>query len=294
MEEHLRASPEQRLVQWNDRNKSPNYNIPKSPATTKTAEELVNQLGAREYKDREVAATILDGMHYAAIPALKEGLQSTDPEIVSRTEGLITKIALRSVLVPGKQLLETEEKLSSPLHPLPNNWSELSDKFLQQAKKINLALVSELYKPFAPADEREEAQIKLGNIWEPIEQKDLCRLIQIAQHPELELAKLIVDRKQLPPSAENHARMEKVTQLLIKELENGTSIFDPNLLIIAALSNSIENRSFFNSWREILIKMNPQFQTANDEQVREHFTESADKSVDIMIFRQNMLFLQKL
>ena len=73
---------------WNYRNRSPNYNIPKPHATTKTDQELVNQLGAPKYADREGAAIILDSMGKAALPSLRKGLEFTDPEIVDRAKGL--------------------------------------------------------------------------------------------------------------------------------------------------------------------------------------------------------------
>src|SRR5258707_1245670 len=63
----------------------------KKPAVA-DAEQLVQQLGSAKHADREAAAKALDGLGVAALPALREGVKNTDPEIRRRAGDLLAKL----------------------------------------------------------------------------------------------------------------------------------------------------------------------------------------------------------
>ncbi|HEY1377960.1 MAG TPA: HEAT repeat domain-containing protein [Gemmataceae bacterium] len=55
------------------------------------ADRLVQQLGAARHADREAAARALDALGPAALPALREGVKSSDPEVRRRAGELLAK-----------------------------------------------------------------------------------------------------------------------------------------------------------------------------------------------------------
>ena len=56
------------------------------------AERLVQQLGSSKHADREAAAKALDALGAAALPALREGIKSSDAEVRSRAADLLAKL----------------------------------------------------------------------------------------------------------------------------------------------------------------------------------------------------------
>ncbi len=56
------------------------------------AERLVQQLGSAKHSDREAAAKALDALGAAALPALRDGVKNSDPEIRRRAGDLLAKL----------------------------------------------------------------------------------------------------------------------------------------------------------------------------------------------------------
>ena len=59
------------------------------------AGELVGQLGSSRYDEREAAAAALEKMGLDALPALRDGRESKDPELRNRSEAIIARIRRR-------------------------------------------------------------------------------------------------------------------------------------------------------------------------------------------------------
>src|SRR2546430_17164737 len=64
-------------------------------AATPQVRALIDQLGDAKYDRREEAAKRLKAIGKPVLPALKEALNSEDPEIVSRARALIRRIEIR-------------------------------------------------------------------------------------------------------------------------------------------------------------------------------------------------------
>lgn len=62
------------------------------PSASPTPTELVARLGSDEYAEREAAARALAQAGPDALPALRDGLKSSDPEVRARVAPLITKL----------------------------------------------------------------------------------------------------------------------------------------------------------------------------------------------------------
>jgi hypothetical protein len=65
---------------------------PRQPAPGDAAQQLVRQLGHDDFRVRESAAARLREMGKTALPALREALAGTDPEVCSRADALIRQI----------------------------------------------------------------------------------------------------------------------------------------------------------------------------------------------------------
>jgi hypothetical protein len=63
-----------------------------SPAPSPAAPSLVAQLGHRDFHAREAAARSLEALDRSALPALRAGVASTDPEVSARCRRLIDRI----------------------------------------------------------------------------------------------------------------------------------------------------------------------------------------------------------
>jgi hypothetical protein len=63
----------------------------KKPAAN-DAERLVQQLGSSKHTEREAAAKALDALGAAALPALREGIKSSDAEVRRRAADLLAKL----------------------------------------------------------------------------------------------------------------------------------------------------------------------------------------------------------
>lgn len=62
------------------------------PAPTPEPAILVAQLGSDEYHEREAAVTALEKVGPAALPALREGVKSSDPEVRQRASKILVKL----------------------------------------------------------------------------------------------------------------------------------------------------------------------------------------------------------
>jgi hypothetical protein len=64
---------------------------------------LVEQLGADDYTTREAAAKRLKGLGKAALPALEAAAKHDDPEVASRAQALVKRIAVRPLPAPDRR-----------------------------------------------------------------------------------------------------------------------------------------------------------------------------------------------
>ncbi len=71
---------------------------------------LVNQLGSSKYAERETAARELIEQGKEALPALRAGRQSSDPEVRSRAEILLKKIEQQVLIEPTQVLLDFQDQ----------------------------------------------------------------------------------------------------------------------------------------------------------------------------------------
>jgi len=71
---------------------------------------LVSQLGSTRYSDREKAASALEKLGAEAIPALREALDSHDPEVRSRAVALLDKIDSELMTRPTMIKLDFEDQ----------------------------------------------------------------------------------------------------------------------------------------------------------------------------------------
>jgi hypothetical protein len=80
-----------------------------SAKTASDPSALVAQLGSARYADREAAAEALVRLGRLALPALRDSRVAPDPEIRTRTQGLIKKIEGGLLLEPTKVRLDVDD-----------------------------------------------------------------------------------------------------------------------------------------------------------------------------------------
>src|SRR5947209_18125816 len=85
-----------------------------APPAASDAERLVKQLGAGKHADREAAARALDALGAAALPALRDGANSPDPEVRRRAGELLAKLdgqaESAAALAPTKVTLKADAR----------------------------------------------------------------------------------------------------------------------------------------------------------------------------------------
>lgn len=77
---------------------------------TPTAEQLIDQLGDKDFRKRDEAARQLEAMGAAALPALVKAQKHEDPEIRRRVADLIPGLEVAAILAPKRVTLNVEKK----------------------------------------------------------------------------------------------------------------------------------------------------------------------------------------
>lgn len=80
------------------------------PAPSTTPDQLIAQLGAKEYRAREAAARALAQRGEGALPAMRFALSTADPEIRRRLRQLIDRVEREGLLRPKLVTLHVEQK----------------------------------------------------------------------------------------------------------------------------------------------------------------------------------------
>ena len=143
----------------------PDENQPARAPAPRTAEdraaELIAQLAAPEYADREKAAAQLRSIGMRAEPALKRGLRSDNPEIRARSEQLITGIrkAARSALL--KQFDPQSD--AEPDHPVWKRFKSLAGNDAA-ARKLFAEIIADPRR-LQLLDEADQNPQRAGNLY---------------------------------------------------------------------------------------------------------------------------------
>jgi hypothetical protein len=144
-----------------------------SPDATKAAdaERLVQQLGATRHADREAASKALDALGPAALPALREALKNSDPEIRRRAGDLLAKVERQAESAAA--LAPTKVRLHADNAPL----AEVVHDLGRQAN-VRILLARE---PVALAGRRVTLDIGESGFWDALDA--LCRTAKVSIRP---------------------------------------------------------------------------------------------------------------
>src|SRR4051812_22464696 len=80
------------------------------PVGSAAPEQLIRQLGDREFRSREAAARELEKCGESALPAMRVALANADPEVKQRLALLIGRLERSSLLSPKLVSLHAEQK----------------------------------------------------------------------------------------------------------------------------------------------------------------------------------------
>jgi hypothetical protein len=83
---------------------------PAQPKPASTADQLVEQLGDRDFRKRDAAVKRLEALGPAALPALRKAEKHSDPEIRRRVSDLIPTLEVASLLAPKRVTLNVKKK----------------------------------------------------------------------------------------------------------------------------------------------------------------------------------------
>ena len=141
---------------------------PKQPIA---ADRLVPKLGSGVFAEREAAQKELRALGLAALPALKAGLQSSDPEVVSRCETLIDRIGKDDAEAFAKAFLADKDFRANFAHPIWTRWVKLigdnrgSRELFAEMLSADGAAVALAYMADAkPKDAAERYRVELRKI----------------------------------------------------------------------------------------------------------------------------------
>jgi hypothetical protein len=142
----------------------------KKPAAA-DAERLVRQLGSSRFSDRESATVALDALGAAALPALREGAKSTDPEIRRRAGDMLAKLdraaGSAAALTPTKVHLKATD---APLAEVVRDLGKQANVRFQLARE-----------PVDLAGRRVTLDTGEVSFWEGLEA--LCRTAKVSLRP---------------------------------------------------------------------------------------------------------------
>lgn len=83
---------------------------PAKPEPAPTADQLVEQLGDRDFRKRDAAVKRLEALGPAALPALRKAEKHADPEIRRRVSDLIPTLEVAGLLAPKRVTLNVKKK----------------------------------------------------------------------------------------------------------------------------------------------------------------------------------------
>jgi hypothetical protein len=137
------------------------------------AERLVRQLGSSKHADREAAAKALDSLGAAALPALREGVKNTDPEIRRRAGDLLAKVdraaESAAALAPTKVRLKVSD---APLAEVIRDLGKQANVRFQLARE-----------PVDLAGRRVTLDTGDTTFWEALEA--VCRTAKVSLRPSI-------------------------------------------------------------------------------------------------------------
>ncbi len=135
------------------------------------AELLVPKLGSGVFAEREAAQKELRALGLAALPALKAGLQSSDPEVVLRCETLIDRIGKDDAEAFAKAYLADKDFTAKFDHAIWTRWAKLigdnrgSRELFAEMLSADGAAVALAYMADAkPKDAAERYRVELRKI----------------------------------------------------------------------------------------------------------------------------------
>ncbi len=142
--------------------------LPKQPIA---ADLLVPKLGSGVFAEREAAQKELRALGLAALPALKAGLQSSDPEVVLRCETLIDRIGKDDAEAFAKAFLADKDYTKTFDHAIWTRWAKLigdnrgSRELFAEMLSADGAAVALAYMADAkPKDAAERYRVELRKI----------------------------------------------------------------------------------------------------------------------------------